>query len=105
MDMFIFYTDQEQNIPCLTLYSFSTENKESLIQHQKQVEEFPGLEQFPNAHDNVFLPLESINSAGMEPIATLITRKGQNCGFLVRITSGLPLMPKERVYQIIFAIK
>ncbi|XP_059342660.1 coiled-coil domain-containing protein 187 [Ammospiza nelsoni] len=60
---------------------FSTENKESLVQHQKQVEELPGLEQSLNAQD-VFLPLEPTNSAGMEPIATLFTRKGQKCVFL-----------------------
>ncbi|TRZ15199.1 hypothetical protein HGM15179_011910 [Zosterops borbonicus] len=89
------------NISCLTLHSFSTENKEPLVQHQEQVEEFPGLEQSLNAED-VFLPLEPTNSAGMEPVATLITRKGPKCGFLVRITSGIPPMPKERVSQIIF---
>lgn len=105
MGMFIFYTDQEQSIPCLTLYSFSTENKESLVQHQKQVEELPGLEQSLNAQDDVFLPLEPTHSAGVEPIATLVTRKGQKCVFLVRTTSGIPLLPKERVSQIIFALK
>ncbi|XP_072792771.1 coiled-coil domain-containing protein 187 isoform X4 [Taeniopygia guttata] len=61
---------------------FSTENKESLVQHQKQVEEFSGLEQSLNAQDNVFLPLEPTNSAGMESVATLVTRKGQKCVFL-----------------------
>uniref|UniRef100_A0A803W8V9 CAP-Gly domain-containing protein n=1 Tax=Ficedula albicollis TaxID=59894 RepID=A0A803W8V9_FICAL len=61
---------------------FPTENKESLVQHQKQVEQFPGLEQFLNAQDNVSLPLEPTNSAGMGPIATVITRKGQKCVFL-----------------------
>lgn len=104
MAMFIFYTDQECSIPCLTLYSFSTENKESLVQHQKQVEQFPGLEQSLNAQDNV-LPLEPTDSAGMEPTATLNTRKGQMCVFLVRTTSAIPLTPKERLAQIIFALK
>ncbi|XP_023794086.1 centrosome-associated protein 350 isoform X2 [Cyanistes caeruleus] len=61
---------------------FSTENKESPVQHQKQVEELPALEQSLNAQDNIFLPLEPRNSAGMEPIATLFTRKGQKCVFL-----------------------
>ncbi|XP_063266277.1 coiled-coil domain-containing protein 187 isoform X2 [Prinia subflava] len=61
---------------------FSTENKESLVQHQKQVEEFLGLEQSFNAQDNVFLPLESTNLAGMEPLATLTRRKDQKCVFL-----------------------
>lgn len=103
--MFIFYTDQECSIPCLTLYSFSTENKESLVQHQKQVEQFPGLEQSLNAQENVFLPLEPTDSAGMEPTATLNTRKGQTCVFLVRTTSAIPLTPKERLAQIIFALK
>lgn len=68
------------------------------------MEEFPGLEQSLNAED-VFLPLEPTNAAGMEPVATLITRKGPKCGFLVRITSGIPSMPKERVSQIVFALK
>lgn len=88
----------------MSLYSFSTENKESLVQHQKQVEQFPGLEQSLNAQDNV-LPLEPTDSAGMEPTATLNTRKGQTCVFLVRTTSAIPLMPKERLAQIIFALK
>ncbi|XP_071310218.1 coiled-coil domain-containing protein 187 [Agelaius tricolor] len=61
---------------------FSTENKESLVQHQKQVEELPGLEQSLNAQDDVFLPLEPTHSAGVEPIATLVTRRGQECVFL-----------------------
>ncbi|KAM7033952.1 coiled-coil domain-containing protein 187 isoform 3-T3 [Acridotheres tristis] len=70
---------------------FSTENKESLVQHQKQVEEFPGLEQSLNAQDNIFLPLEPTNPAGMEPIATLITRKGQKCVFLESVLEGKAL--------------
>ncbi|XP_066057497.1 coiled-coil domain-containing protein 187 [Chamaea fasciata] len=71
---------------------FSTENKESLVQHQKQVEEFPGLEQSLNAQDNVFLPLEPKNSAGMEPVATVITRKGPKCGFLESVLEEKALL-------------
>ncbi|RMB93340.1 hypothetical protein DUI87_30034 [Hirundo rustica rustica] len=60
---------------------FSTGNKESLVQHQKWAEEFPGLEQSLKSQD-VLLPLEPTNSAGKEPIATITTRKSQKCGFL-----------------------
>ncbi|XP_059721218.1 centrosome-associated protein 350-like [Haemorhous mexicanus] len=71
---------------------FSTENKESLVQHQKQVEELPGLEQCLNAQDDVFLPLEPTNSAGMEPTATLVTRKGQKCVFLESVLEEKALL-------------
>ncbi|XP_033374374.1 coiled-coil domain-containing protein 187 isoform X2 [Parus major] len=80
---------------------FSAENKESLVQHQKQVEEFPALEQSLNAQNNVFLPLEPRNSAGMEPIATLFTRKGQKCAFLEAVLEEKPLLsnPDPRVKE------
>ncbi|XP_050837097.1 coiled-coil domain-containing protein 187 [Serinus canaria] len=71
---------------------FSTENKESLVQHQKQVKELPGLEQCLNAQDDVFLPLEPTNSAGMEPIATLLTRKGRKCVFLESVLEEKALL-------------
>ncbi|XP_038012588.1 coiled-coil domain-containing protein 187 isoform X3 [Motacilla alba alba] len=71
---------------------FSTENKEPLVQHQKQVEELPALEQPLNAQDDVFLPLETTNSAGMEPIATLVTRKGQKCVFLESVLEEKALL-------------
>ncbi|XP_036249555.1 centrosome-associated protein 350-like [Molothrus ater] len=71
---------------------FSTENKESLVQHQKQVEELPGLEQSLNAQDDVFLPLEPTPSAGVEPIATLVTRKGQKCVFLESVLEEKALL-------------
>nr|XP_026652831.1 centrosome-associated protein 350 isoform X1 [Zonotrichia albicollis] len=71
---------------------FSTENKESLVQHQKQGEELPGLEQSLNAQDDVFLPLEPTNSAGMEPKATLVTRKGQKCVFLESVLEEKALL-------------
>ncbi|XP_064584103.1 coiled-coil domain-containing protein 187 [Zonotrichia leucophrys gambelii] len=71
---------------------FSTENKESLVQHHKQGEELPGLEQSLNAQDDVFLPLEPTNSAGMEPKATLVTRKGQKCVFLESVLEEKALL-------------
>ncbi|XP_048181884.1 coiled-coil domain-containing protein 187 isoform X3 [Corvus hawaiiensis] len=61
---------------------FSTESKELLVEHQKQLEESPGLEQSLRAQDNIFLPLEPTNSAGMEPIATLITVEDKKGAFL-----------------------
>lgn len=63
------------------------------------------MEQSLSAQDNVFLPLEPTNTAGMEPVATLLTIEDKKGAFLVRITSGITLMPKERVSQVIFALR
>lgn len=53
-----------------------------------------------NAQDHVLLPVERANSARMdEPIPTPITKEGRKYAFLVRITSGIPFLPKEMVSQ------
>ena len=59
-----------------------------------------------NAQDHVLLPLEHANSARMdEPTSTPITREGRKLAFPVRITSGIPLLPKEMVPQVISALR
>lgn len=59
-----------------------------------------------NAQDHVLLPVERANSARMdEPIPTPITKEGRKYAFLVRITSGIPFLPKEMVSQVIFALR